>query len=395
MSAAKLALANLLHDRKRSAVCVAGTAFAAVLLFMQLGFLGAVRTTATLLFDRLQFDLLLTSSEYLDLTKPGSISRSRLAVAASVPGVATVRPLTVAPASWRNPTSHPTRGRRRWVLSVLATDPAALDDVFRPTGSGVFGDPGRLARARLDLARVGTVYLDRKSRPDFGDPADMPPGTRTSVNDVQVELADYFELGTGFSYAGLLLASEETFGELTGYPADRVTLGLVTLEPNADPSRLAEVLRAGLPADVRVVPRAEQMRQETDYWVTQTAVGTLFRAGVGLALVVGAVFVYQMITADIRKRLPEYATLTAVGYRFGFLARVVLWQATLIAIGGYLFGVGAAVGLYAVTRAYAGLPMELTPLVLMEVFGLTVGMCGASGLLAVRVVRAADPADLF
>ena len=139
MSALRLALANLLHDRKRSAVCVAGTAFAAVLLFMQLGFLGAVRTTATLLLDRLAFDLLLTSSEYLDLTKAGSLSRSRLAAAAAVPGVAGVRPLSVAPAAWRNPTADPVRGRRRWVLSVLATDPSALGEVFRPAGVGVFG----------------------------------------------------------------------------------------------------------------------------------------------------------------------------------------------------------------------------------------------------------------
>ncbi len=392
MTAPRLALAHLTHDRKRSAVCVAGTGFAALLLFMQLGFLGAVEATAVMLFDRLRFDLLLTSSEYLDLSKAGAVPRDRLAAAAAVSGVAGVRPLSVGPAAWRNPTRDPVRGGRQWVLTVLATDPAALGEVF---GAGLFGGPDALAAARHDLPRTGTVLLDRKSRPDFGDPAAMPPGTRSAVNGQRVELAGYFELGTGFSYAGLLIASEETFEALTGTPGDRVTVGLVTLDPAADPARAAAALAAALPADVRVVPRATVLRQETDYWVGQTAIGTLFSAGVVLALVVGAVFVYQMMTADIRKRLPEYATLTSFGYRFGFLARVVLWQAAVIGVGGFALGAVAAVGLYEVTRTAAGLPMALTPGVLAKVFALTVGMCGASGLLAVRVVRAADPADLF
>jgi putative ABC transport system permease protein len=395
MSAARLALSNLLHDRKRSAVCVAGTAFAALLLFMQLGFLGAVTATATMLFDRLKFDILLTSSEYLDFTNPGSVARSRLATAAAVPGVAAARPLAVAPAAWRNPTADPARGRRRWPLTVLGVDPAGLPATFGPTAAGVFADPAEQAQAGRELARTGAVFLDRKARRDFGDPRAMPPGTRTAVNATPVELIDYFELGTGFSYAGLLLASEETFAAVTGVPPDRVAFGLVTLDPAADPAATLAALRRTLPRDVRAVPRAEALAGEVEFWVNQTAVGTLFRAGAALALVVGAVFVYQMITADIRKRLPEYATLTAVGYPFGFLARVVLWQATLIAGAGYLFGAAVAVGLYELTRQAAQLPMALTPGILLRVLALTVGMCGASGLLAVRVVRAADPADLF
>ena len=65
MNAFTLALRNLLHQRIRTLISLAGVAFAVLLIFSQLGFLGAVDRTATLLFDRLDFDLLLEARNTL------------------------------------------------------------------------------------------------------------------------------------------------------------------------------------------------------------------------------------------------------------------------------------------------------------------------------------------
>lgn len=73
-----LARLNLLHDRTRTLVAVAGVAFAALLIFVQLGFLGAVRATATLVYDRLAFDVAVVSAEYQDLVRAGTFPRDRL-----------------------------------------------------------------------------------------------------------------------------------------------------------------------------------------------------------------------------------------------------------------------------------------------------------------------------
>jgi putative ABC transport system permease protein len=125
------------------------------------------------------------------------------------------------------------------------------------------------------------------------------------------------------------------------------------------------------------------------------AVGKLFTFGVILALMVGAIFVYQMMAADIKKRLPEYATLKAVGYRFGFLFRVVVWQSLFLAAGGFAGGLVASLVLYRVTAAVAQLPVGMTAERLVVVAALTTAMCVGSGLVAVRKVQTADPADLF
>ena len=396
MTAFRLALANLLHDRVRSAVSVTGAGFAVLLIFMQYGFLGALQNTATLLYDRLDFDVLVMSSEYLELSRPNTIKRARLAQARAVEGVSSVVPLAADPALWRNPTDHPTRGGRRWQILVLAADPARLDQTFLPPDRGLFPTPEDRAAAQARLSRVGTVMLDVRSRPDFGTREELPVGTPVALNGRTVELAGFFEVGTGFSYTGLALTSEETFGRLaTIVGPDETTFGLVKLAPGADPDAVAARLRAVLPADVTVRTRAEVTEYEQRFWVSQTAIGTFFNAGVVLALVVGAIFVYQMMVADIKKHLPEYATLKAMGYSFGYLFRVVVWQAVFLAAAGYVGGLVGALVLYDVARDAAYLPIAMPPERLAVVLAMAVGMCVGSGLAAVRKVRTADPADLF
>jgi putative ABC transport system permease protein len=309
--------------------------------------------------------------------------------------VADVRPVLLGNALWRNPTADPERGGRRWQLSVVGIDPADLDRVFVPPGDGLFPTADEQAAKRAQLGRIDEVLLDRMSRPDFGDPAEMPPGTRTELNGRAVTLGGYFRAGTGFSYTGLLLTNEQTFREYLTQPAGRVTFGLVQLEAGADPAAVKGRLVASLPPDVKVFTRSEMETYERDYWVNRTAVGQFFYFGVLLAVTVGGIFIYQMMVADIKKHLPEYATLKAMGYRFGFLFRIVVWQAVFLAVAGYALGLVASLGLYEVTKAAARLPIWMTAERMLIVLALTVGMCVASGVLAVRKVRSADPADLF
>jgi putative ABC transport system permease protein len=101
------------------------------------------------------------------------------------------------------------------------------------------------------------------------------------------------------------------------------------------------------------------------------------------------------MASDIGNRLGEFATLKAIGYGDGYVNRVVVQQALWLAVAGFVPGVGAAWLVYAATRHFALLPMAMTWQTAGLVLGLVVVMCTASGFLALRKVRAADPADLF
>ena len=193
----------------------------------------------------------------------------------------------------------------------------------------------------------------------------------------------------------MLLTSEETFAQTTGQSRDRATFGLVTLKPVADAALAQQQLQQLLPNDVRVYTREEIGDHERRYWMQLTSVGQFLGVAVALAFVVGAIFVYQMMAADIRGMLPEYATVKALGYRPFYLSSVVLWQAFLLAVLGYVPGLFASFGLYYITRTVGGIPTEMTAERAFVVLMMTCGMCLASGMVAVRKVHTAQPADLF
>jgi putative ABC transport system permease protein len=67
----------------------------------------------------------------------------------------------------------------------------------------------------------------------------------------------------------------------------------------------------------------------------------------------------------------------------------------ILAIVGYLPGNAIAYGLYALTRGATNLPLFMTVERAITVLILTIAMCLASGAIATRKLRAADPADIF
>jgi len=372
-----LAWLNLLHEKTRSAVAVAGVAFAVLLILMQLGFLGSVRQSATRIYDQLNFDLLMVSPEYLHLSNPETFPQARLYQAASLPGAEHVAHLNVGFHLWRKLAT----GNRRGMM-ILGCDPH--DPVFLLK---------ELDGQRGELATLDNVLIDRMSRREFGSTA---TGVAAEVGPRKVRIAGNFALGTGFGADGAIVVGDKTFDRL--FPArspQQVSLGLVQLAPGVDPDLAAEELRKMLPKDVRVFTRAGIDEHEQRHWLTKTSVGIIFGLGVLVALVVGTSIVYQVLSSDIANHLPEYATLKAMGYSRRYLSSVVLKQAGILGVAGFVPGLLLAMLLYRVARELANIPIDMTPERAALVLGLSVAMCAVSGLASLGRVHGADPADLF
>jgi putative ABC transport system permease protein len=67
----------------------------------------------------------------------------------------------------------------------------------------------------------------------------------------------------------------------------------------------------------------------------------------------------------------------------------------LIVISGYIPALAAALGLYSLIRQETLLPAMMSEMRLLVVFAAALGMAMISALLSVRVLRRADPADVF
>jgi putative ABC transport system permease protein len=112
-------------------------------------------------------------------------------------------------------------------------------------------------------------------------------------------------------------------------------------------------------------------------------------------MVVGTIIVYQILYTDETSHLTEYATLKAIGHTDGYLFAIVLWQSLILSVLEFVPGVALSQAVYAIARDATLLPLRLTPGHAALVYTLTVVMCCASGALAMRRLRDADPAEIF
>jgi len=177
--------------------------------------------------------------------------------------------------------------------------------------------------------------------------------------------------------------------------ASNTDLVAIRLRPGTDIEAAKARLREIMPPDVTVLTHDELVAHERHYWESATPIGFIFGFGSIMGLIVGMVIVYQILFSDIASHLREYATLKAIGYSNGYLARVVMAAALILAVIGFLPGAALCVWLYGVVAEATFLPLTMTPERAGMVFALIFGMCAAAGLLAMRKLRDASPADMF
>jgi putative ABC transport system permease protein len=114
-----------------------------------------------------------------------------------------------------------------------------------------------------------------------------------------------------------------------------------------------------------------------------------------IGFIVGLMISYQILYTELSDQRSQYATLKAMGYENDYLVRMVLLQAAFYGVVGFLPAWILGLILFYVIGEMALLPMRLGAGVAIGTLALTVGMCVISGVLAVRRVLDADPAEVF
>ena len=374
---------QLVHRPTRFAAALAGVAFANILVFMQLGFLGALIESIALPYRTWDAAIAIAASDTNTLADSSPLPRQRMYEALAVPGVASATPLYFGKLDWKQPD-----GTIR-TLDVFGVDPA------RPTLKILEGDPNADA-----LKRADTALIDRRTRNpppglfaaiDAGRPYSFEAKNRT------INIAGTTVVGGGFAADGYLVVSDQTFLRL--FPqrqAGAPNYILVRTEPGVPAARVVADLAAVLPAD-DATPRTldDTIARDQRFQTTQRPVGLVFGFGIVIGALVGGIIVYQVLSSDVADHIREYATLKAIGYAGTYFIGVIVEEAAILAAFGFVPGILAALGLYATVSAATGLPVSMTFARAALLFFGTMAMCVLSGFVATRRLARADPAELF
>ena len=374
---------QLRRNKARFFVALGGIAFADLLMFMQLGVLGAALDTSALLNNLLQADIVLISPEARDIQNSATIPRSRLYQAEGQPGIASGTAMYLGFLDWRSPFN----AERRSML-IVGTDP---DN----PGIGLVD----VQRQKESLKRPDTVIFDRLSRGNYPvtlKQLDKGQPVTAEIDRRTLTVIGTFRLGAAFGLDGTLIGSETTFLHLfpTRSPKS-ITLGLLRVSPGQDPIAVAALLKSKMADDVDVMTRAEFVQHAKTYQGKHTPIGFIFGLGTVMGFIVGMVMVYQVLSTDVADHLAEYATFKAMGFTNAYLVGIIVEECFILATIGFVPGLIAGEGLMKLMHIATALPTSLPFSRMVLVFLLTFVLCMVSGIIASRRLRKADPAEVF
>jgi putative ABC transport system permease protein len=360
--------------RVRLLAAFAGVGVAVVVMFVELGLLMGILDSQALMATLIRGDLVVMSEERTDLHKWDRMNPIRLNQIAAVDGVAEVIPVYQDTMGLRDPETNSVRR-----ILVIAFPPEDLPIAV--------GDPAAIAAA---LRTQNTILFDRRSRPIY---AEIVPGGEAELNGQNYRVAGFVDLGPDIIHDGAVFMSDSSW--FARDPSARPIMGVIQLVPGADLGAIRESLIASLPDDVTIFTPDELRWREVVFTLGSAPIGFLFGIGMLAGLVIGSITCYQILFNEIVDRLKQYATLKAMGFSDMFLRGVILEQALLLSLGGFLGGLLIAWGAYAYIAGRTALVVELSFSSVFFIFALAAVMCVVAGLLALRRVVEADPAELY
>jgi putative ABC transport system permease protein len=286
-------------------------------------------------------------------------------------------------ARWKNSWEH-----IEIPITVYGIEPN--NDMLRLPGYSQMEDKLRLA---------DHVVYDEMSRSTFGpvvQTLDRDGMFETEVNQRRIHIIGKIRVGVSIGNDGNLFCSTSNFLRL--FPnriPGAIDLGLVRLKPGTETAQAIRELQPLLGQEAKILTRDGLIASEIAFMRENAPVDFIFGMGTVVGFFIGFVVVYQILYTEVTNHLPQLATMKAMGFTDRYLLRLVVWQALILSVIGYVPGYFMAIGLYKVAETQIQMPFAMTSTRAIGVLTATILMCCMSALIAVRKAWSADPAEVF
>jgi putative ABC transport system permease protein len=369
-----LAQRNLFHDKVRLTVTLTGIVFSVVLIVVQLGlFLGFTTATSNLI-DHSGADLWITSKNVPYVEQGVAFSERKLNQVRAVPGVADAQKIIAHWTQWKR---HDGGEESVQIVGMNVDDPLER--------------PWNLVEGRVeDLKSPNAIILDELYKQKLGV---TRVGEVFEIGGYRARVVGFTRGIRSFTTSPYVFTSFKNAQDYAKVREDQTLFILVKVAPGRDVRQVRRDLLAHI-TDVDVFTNAEFGHMTTFYWMFTTGAGVAVLIAAALGLVVGFVVVAQTIYATTMDHIREFGTLKAMGAPNSYVYKVIMKQAAISAVIGYVLGM--IVSVFVVQGSQKGGAAILMPAPMaVGMFFLTLAMCIGAALVSINKVTRIDPAMVF
>jgi putative ABC transport system permease protein len=369
-----LARKNLLHDRLRFVITVAGVAFAVTLVLVQVGLFMGLLAKATVTIENAAAEIWVTSKNTPNVDFAHTFPETSVLRVRGVPGVERADNLIISFMNIQLPS-----GAEEGTLVY------ALED-FEGWNLPWLVNEGSVR----DLRRGSYIFMDRSAERRFGP---FQVGEYREILRRRFKIIGTTSEAASFTTAPISFMDFHTAQELNETLQQKTTYVLVKVAPGADVQAVAAEIRRRLPHN-DVHTKAEWAARSRSYWVVSTGLGMNMGVTVFLGVLVGIVIVAQTLYTSAVEHVKEFGTVKAMGGSNWDIYRILGEQAVIAAVVGFAIG---GVMCLAMRPAMAKLYLNVlvSPAFAAAVFVGTIAMCLGAAMLSFRRVASIDPALVF
>jgi putative ABC transport system permease protein len=369
-----LARKNLLHDRLRFVITLAGVAFAVTLVLVQVGLFMGLLNKATVTIENANAEIWVTSKGTPNVDFAHTFPETAVLRVRGIPGVERADNLIIQFMNIQLPTGAEEGGL------VYALDDFTAWNLPWTVNEGDV----------RDLKRGAFILMDRSAERRFGP---FSVGEHREILGRRFKIIGTTSGAASFTTAPIIFMDFKNAQELLQTLQGKAHYVLVKLSPGANAGAVAAEIRRRLPYN-DVYTKEDWARRSRTYWVVSTGLGMNMGVTVFLGILVGIVVVAQTLYTSAVEHVKEFGTVKAIGGSNWDIYRILGEQALIAAVVGFVLGGLMSLAMRPLmARLY--LNVLISPAFATAVFVGTIVMCLGAAMLSFRRVATIDPALVF
>lgn len=363
-------------DKAKSVGVVVGIMISTFLIGQQLGIFIFLTGLMQALATNVKADIWVVDSKTENVNQLGKLDVRTLRAAQGIYGVKQAFPILItgAAANYENGESGG--------ITLIGVDIDKLDAVL-DASKIIAGKPS-------DLQADGAISGEYYERKNLGQNIDL--GTGLEINGKRA----FFKMQTkgfrGFG-ASFCVTTIDKARYYSNQSSTSISAVLIKLQPNQDADSVAAIINKTI-FGVRAWPSKKLANSTLKKILGSSGIALSTGTLIVFALIAGFFIIGLTMYTSALDRLKDYGTLKAIGASNKFISQLILMQASIFAIVGFVIAYLLLLG-FQKGVAYSGLIFSFSPLLLLGVF-VVIGLISIGGAsFSLRRIRGIEPASVF